>query len=128
MDFRIDIVTVGDATPREIAEVTRSVRDALERSRDVDSVAQSRAVAPAGAKGWIDEIGTVLLAVPPEVFVAVLGVVRAVASRQNVPVTIKFSREGVETSFDPRTITPEKMQALAGEMMRQWAAVPAKGA
>jgi hypothetical protein len=129
MDFRIDIVAAGDATSREIAEVTRSVRDALERSRDVDNVAQSRAEAPAGAKGWIDEIGSLLLNLPSsEVVIAVLGLVRAVASRQNVPVTIKISREGVESSFDPRSITPEKMQALAGELMRQWAAIPAKGA
>jgi len=128
MDFRIDIVAVGDATQREIAEVTRSVRDALERSRDVDSVAPSRAEAPAGAKGWVDEIGSLLLGVTPGVFSAVIGVVQAVASRQNIPVVIKIGREGVESSFDPRTITPEKMQALAGEMIRQWAAVPAKGA
>ena len=112
MDFRIDVQPSDDMTPAEVAALTASLRDAIDRLPDVDDVKQVQGAAPAGSKGVLTMVGSLLVSSP--VVSGVFDVIKAVASRPgSPPVTIKVTRDGVEGSFDPKTVTPEQFAALA---------------
>ncbi len=60
-------------------------------------------------------VGSLLVSTP--VVSGVFDVIKAVASRPgSPPVTIKVSKDGVEGSFDPKTVTPEQFAALAATL------------
>ena len=116
MDIRIDVNPVDDTTPAEVAAITHLLKDALDRSREIDSVATVQAVAPDHAKGFFEEIGSLLLGLPVGAITGVLDIIRTVAARQAQPVILKLTAGGVEVSFDPKTLSPEKLAALVAQL------------
>jgi hypothetical protein len=122
MEIRIDILPEGNTTPREIADLSQALRSSVERMPKVDSV---RGVLPdtvpdqakRAAKGPATAFGSFLMGLPVGAISAVFQLIKTIVARPGQPpVKIKITANSTEVSFDPRSISPECLAALAAQL------------
>ncbi|WP_244808729.1 hypothetical protein [Caballeronia zhejiangensis] len=117
MEIQLDILS-EDLNDREISALRLELLETLENVPQVDMVKPVQEPAPAGQKGGlVDALGSLLIAIPVEAITGVLSIIKAIASRPGQPpVVFKISRDSVEVTFDPRSIAPDEVAALAEQL------------
>ena len=119
MELQIALKPAGTTTQRELAELSSEVQDALRRHREVERVASQREVAPEGAKGIAEAIGTFLVGLPPGAISGVFDLLKGVLVRApETPVTVEIGSGTAKVIFDPRRVTPAQMAELVERMQR----------
>jgi hypothetical protein len=117
MDIRIQIQPAGDTSDSEVVALSSTLVDQIGRLRGVESAEPVTSAGPDGAKGLIAELGTLLVGLPAGAITGVLDLIKAYATRPgSPPVTIKVTKDGIEGSFDPKTVTPDAFAALAAKL------------
>ena len=113
MDISVGVVAVGDASPREVAELAEELREAVGRLRGVDKVEPIETAAPSGAKGIGQILGAFLVNLPAALLPGVIDVIKSIVSRPSQPpVQIELTAGSAKVSFDPRQIKPADLAML----------------
>jgi hypothetical protein len=115
MELHVQIQPEGDTTPGEIAEITAKLRLYFKGLPEVDTVSPVRVPAPEGAKGWVDAVGALAIKLIPggDIAKGALDVVKTYAARPgSPPFSAKFTADGGEFTFDPRTGSLEQFAAF----------------
>ena|SRR5258707_11297082 len=120
MDLSLQIVPVGDTTPREIAAASQELQELLERLPGMARLEPLRIPAPEGSKGpFVAALGSFALSVAPKVIQGMLEVVRTVLARQ--PGLTEFVVETKDRKFrfkfDPRKVTPKELGDLSERLL-----------
>ena len=119
MELRIALKPAGTTTPRELAELSTEVQEALRRHREIEQVASQREAAPEGAKGIAEALGAFLVGLPPGAISGVFDLLKGVLVRApETPVTVEISSGSTKLIFDPRRITPAQMAELVERVRR----------
>ena len=113
MDISVGVVAVGNASPREVAELAEELREAVGRLRGVDKVEPIETSAPSGAKGIGQILGAFLVNLPAALLPGVIEVIKSIVSRPSQPpVQIELTAGSAKVSFDPSQIKPSDLAAL----------------
>jgi len=113
MDISVGVVAVGNASPREVAELAEELREAVGRLRGVDKVEPIETAAPSGAKGIGQILGAFLVNLPAALLPGVIEVIKSIVSRPSQPpVQIELTAGSAKVSFDPSQIKPSDLAAL----------------
>jgi hypothetical protein len=115
MELHLQIQPEGDTTPAEIATIAARLRPYFEDLPEVDSVSPVRVPAPEGAKGWVEAAGALAIKLIPgsAIVTGALDVVKTYAARPgSPPFSAKFTADGGEFTFDPRTGSLEQFAAF----------------
>jgi hypothetical protein len=113
MDISVGVVAVGNASPREVAELAEELREAVGRLRGVDKVEPIETAAPSGAKGIGQILGAFLVNLPAALLPGVIEVIKSIVSRPSQPpVQIELTAGSAKVSFDPSQIKPGDLAAL----------------
>jgi hypothetical protein len=118
MDMTVTILPSGNTTQRELAALSRQVTDALRGLRAVEGVTPVRSMAPEGAKGVADEVGSFMLQIPAAAITGAFGVLQGLLARApETPTKVKIGADGgVEIEFDPRRTTTAEMADLIAKL------------
>lgn len=114
MELRVDVLSEGGTTEREVSQLASTLRASMARRHEVDHVAAVSAVMPDRAMGVGELIGSFLMGIPSEAITVVFKLIKEIVSRPGQPpVRIKITAGSVDVSFDPRHITPDQIAELA---------------
>ena len=118
MDMTVTIVPLGNTTKQELAVLAGQMAEGLRGLRAVEQVSPVQTVAPDGAKGVAEELGSFLINLPPAAITGVFGVLRGVLARApETPTKVHFSADGgIDFEYDPRHTTPEQMTAMIDKL------------
>ena len=121
MDLSLQILPVGDTTPREIAAASQELQELLQHFPGMSRVETVPMPAPEGSKGPVaTALGDLALSVAPTLVRGMLGIVRAILARQPglTEVAIQTKDGKFSAKFDPKTVTLTELGQLAERLMR----------
>ena len=107
MDLSLQIIPIGDTTPREISAAAQDVRDLVNRVPGIAQIEPHLVPAPDHAKGGLVEtLGGFLVSLAPGVVKALLQALQtALAGHPATKVLIQTKDGQVSFEFDPKRIS-----------------------
>ena len=122
MALTISIVPQGDTLDSEVAQLTTTVRQALEQRPEVDDVRPATKPAPAGAKVGVETLlGALLVAMAPVAVKGVIDIVRDILKRPGTPpvkVKVKHGEVEVDVEYSTGVISADELTRLVESLKK----------
>jgi hypothetical protein len=116
LDLSLQIVAVGDTTPREISAASEDLHDALYRLPGIASIRAVQIPSPDQTKGGlVDDLGNLAVSLVPTTLRTLLQIAKSVLSPHPQTKVVVKSGE-VRLEFDPRQISLEELVTAAQKL------------